>query len=59
MSQVADMRPVVVSAYYLYSSTCLENLDMLGNLITVREMPGNYQGKNLVRENVSLNVSGL
>ena len=32
---------------------------MSGNLLKIRDMSGNCQGKNLVRENVSLNVSGL
>jgi len=37
-------------------TTCLENLEMLGNLISVMEMSGNLvnvrelSGKNLVRE---------
>ena len=47
-------------------TTCLENLEMSGNLTAVREMSGillkirelsgNYQGKNFVREKLPTTV---
>jgi len=37
-------------------TTCLENPEVSGNLTAVREMSGNCQGKNLVREKLPKTV---